>query len=123
MNKLLKLSLISLIGVIPVTSCQTSDILVSQGYESSITSKYSVVGKVDFPALSSFSTKATISEIAPGATVSIIVPPDNLPETTNDNTTVGVGLTNSSGNFVINPGSGFAPEIGSYYILEASKRI
>ncbi len=67
-----------------------------------------------------FGTKATLSDIAPKATVSIIYPPDAGDDA---NKVVATGLTDDSGIFTINPDNSFSPANGSIFVLEAVKRI
>jgi hypothetical protein len=87
-----------------------------------ISNKNTIRGKVDFPEaqLGGFKTKATLTDIAPQATVSIIYPHDHV---TMANKTVAVGLTDNAGNFIINLDANFIPALNSIYILEAAKRI
>ncbi len=68
----------------------------------------------------SYSTKATLADVGIKATVSIIYPPDHG---TNPNVSVGTGLTDSSGIFIVNPTETFSPAINDIYVLEAKKRI
>lgn len=86
-----------------------------------LNSKTKIVGVAQFPASDvKFQTKATLAEIAPFATVSVIYPPDHP---TNANKTIATGLTDVNGNFTINPDINFNPPTDSIYILEALKRV
>ena len=67
-----------------------------------------------------FKTQASLDEVADKATVSLIYPPDN-PST--PNVTIATGLTDSSGDFELNPTITFTPNDGELFVLEAVKRI
>lgn len=67
-----------------------------------------------------FKVQATLSEIKPQATVSLLYPSDHP---TLAHRTIATGLTDASGEFTINPSETFAPSTGDIFILEASKRI
>lgn len=66
-----------------------------------------------------FKTKATVTDIAPSATISFIVPENN--------SVVATGLSDENGVFSISlnavNGQFFSPEVNKVYILEASKRV
>ncbi|MFN8578523.1 MAG: pentapeptide repeat-containing protein [Candidatus Sericytochromatia bacterium] len=78
-------------------------------------SKYKIIGKVEF---NKFTTKATIEQIKLGTTVSLIYSSEHQ---TNPNVTIATGLSDTNGNFMIDPN--FTPVDNEVYILEASKRI
>jgi hypothetical protein len=87
-----------------------------QGFQNSIKTKTTISGSVEFPvSISKLKTKSNISDIRPGATVSIIEP--------NLNFTIASGITDADGDFTINPQAGFVPEDGQIFILEATKRL
>jgi hypothetical protein len=73
-----------------------------------------ISGTAEFPAESKINLKATLQDITPSATVSIIE--------VSTNATIATGLTDAAGAFSVNPGSSFNPTDGAVYILEAVKR-
>jgi hypothetical protein len=81
--------------------------------------KYSIKGKAEF---NSYKLKATASDVAQNATVSLIYPL-NYSVINLRNKTIASGLTNEIGVFMVNPDTGFIPEINKVYILEAARRI
>ena len=80
---------------------------------------YNIIhGKIDFP--NKFTTKATPAQVGVAATVSLINPSNHA---TAPNKTIATGLTDSNGNFAIDPNVNFTPAVGDLFILEGSKRI
>jgi hypothetical protein len=73
--------------------------------------KTTITGQVDFSG--SFKTMASLTDVAVGATVSLINPADNV--------TFATGLTDSNGSFILNVESQFS--VNQIFILEATKRI
>ena len=69
---------------------------------------------------SSFSTKATITDVASFATISIINP-SNHPSAPNK--TLITGITDTNGVFSLMPNVVFTPATGDIFVLEATKRI
>ncbi len=148
MRKSIKVSISIYTMLALITSC-TSNIpnksdLKNESYKySQIISKYSITGKAVFPKQSALlstvpiakmsrtkenisfnnkiSIKATLEEVGNKATISLIYPPDAGGG--NANVTIGTGLTDSSGNFTVNPTVTFNPVTNSIYVLEALKRI
>lgn len=119
-NRFFSLSLI--ISLSFLSSCSlpnTSYTNNSETNNSSIKSKFSIQGKVEFP---SFSVKATLQDIASGATVSLLYPPDHS-DPAKRNTTIATGLTNQQGNFNINTDQGFTPVTNEIFLLDVIKRI
>ncbi|MFN8672159.1 MAG: hypothetical protein U0457_08800 [Candidatus Sericytochromatia bacterium] len=119
-KKVLKISII-LISILsscylPINDFQTYEII----YNSQNKSKFSLFGKVDFSKYSKFNTKATIEEIKNNSTISLIYPMDHA---SNPNKTIATGLSDSKGNFIINPNQTFFPKNNDIYLLEAVKRI
>jgi hypothetical protein len=82
--------------------------------------KTSLKGKAEFPETGGLSVKANLTDVSLKATVSIIYMPDHP---TLANKTVAAGLTDNSGNFIINPDSSFVPSNNESFILEAEKRM
>src|SRR5690606_35741175 len=64
--------------------------------------------------------KASLNEVGTSASVSVIYPPDHL---TDPNKTIATGLTDSNGNFTINPDISFSPANGDIFALEGRKRL
>jgi hypothetical protein len=138
----IQLSSISLLTILTlITACQPQNNLIIT--PSIINNKKSgntqIKGNAEFPALTpfhfqsdrqenglierkkeQFSTKANLTDVSTQATVSIIYPPDHP---TLANKTVATGLTDNSGNFIINPAPSFAPAPNDIFVLEAVKRI
>ncbi len=83
-----------------------------------VESKTTLKGQVQFPQ--NFKTKATFSDVAPSATVSLIYPSNH---STKANVTVGTGLTDVDGKFTLNPDASFTPSLNAVFVLEASKRL
>ncbi len=67
-----------------------------------------------------YRTKATLGQVGANATISLIYPPDYI---NNPNETIATGLTDTSGNFTVNPTVSFNPTDNQVYVLEAQKRI
>lgn len=128
MKRSIKSTLLSMLASFSlITGCQpvsvnTSTNQINNIHYSNIESKTIVKGKVEFPNSfpSAFTVKATLNEIAPKATVSLLYPAD---QPTNPNVTVATGLTDTNGNFIINPSISFYPAVNDIYVLEAAKRI
>jgi Tol biopolymer transport system component len=78
-----------------------------------------IAGKVEFED-DDYKVKATTAEVSTGATVSIIYPSSHA---TMSNKTIASGLSDSSGNFIINPDDEFEPAAGDIFRLEAARRI
>jgi uncharacterized protein YjbI with pentapeptide repeats len=80
-------------------------------------SNYQIKGKVEFPKLKEnykFTSKAQLADVLEGSSVSIIDYSNYVQAT---------GLTDSQGNFTINPSNDFRPSNGDIYVLETTKRI
>lgn len=112
----------ALFFLLSATGCSTSNLTSGNNSEvtqsiNSIKSQTSLSGTVQFP--SSFSTKASLSDVATSATVSLIYPSDHA---TNANKTIATGLTAANGSFSINPSATFSPATNEVFTLEASKR-
>jgi hypothetical protein len=123
-NKRIKISSISLLTILTlVTACEPQNSLAPQpniinSYKR--VSKTRVTGKAEFPNTNDLSIKANISDVIPQATVSIIYLPNHP---TLANKTVATGLTDNTGNFIINPDASFSPAANDTFILETEKRI
>jgi hypothetical protein len=118
--KIIKTGLISLFVLTFVGACNqpfVNPVNSNSGIEKTSALKYktSVYGSVVFPGRNSFNTEAVISDISSNATVSLINPANNK--------TIATGLTDSGGNFTINPSEQFMPADQSIYFLEAGKRL
>jgi uncharacterized protein YjbI with pentapeptide repeats len=98
---------------------------------SKISNKLKIVGKVNFPKSplvpiykGEWGIKATLAEVGNKATVSLIYPSNHE---TLANQTIATGLSNATGDFIINPDANFDPNaienLNQIFVLEASKRI
>jgi Tol biopolymer transport system component len=103
-------------GQIPVS---TENISAADKNSNQVKSTTAISGKADFPEMG-FKLKAELAQLTLNSTVSIIYPASHA---TKANQTVASGLTDDSGNFIINPDSNFAPAIDETFILEATKRL
>jgi hypothetical protein len=115
-NIKISLSLILALSTLSCTSPIYNNFKENKENLSNKLGKYQIKGIADFGK--KFNTKANIAQIGDSATVSLIYPYNDL---TNPNVTIATGLTDSSGNFSIDPN--FTPELNKIYVLEASKRI
>ena len=104
---------------IPFTLLSCSLDKTPLGQRTFLNSSKIIEGKVEFPE-KSFNVKATLGEVSPNATVSVIYPPDHP---TSPNKTIATGLTNDTGVFSINIDSTFTPANGEIFIIEAEKRM
>ncbi len=114
-----------LFTLVTLMSCQSPDInRLSNDIKinSSLKSKYNITGKSEFPlnSTNSFKTKADITQVASKATISLIYTNDHP---TSPNVTIITGLTDSNGNFSLDPSSFFSPAVNDVFLLESSKRI
>ncbi|MFN8672160.1 MAG: hypothetical protein U0457_08805 [Candidatus Sericytochromatia bacterium] len=118
-----KIALISLISLSLLLGCSINNNKFEKNNlysNKQLNSKLSLIGKVEFPDLSKFKTKATSAESVSNTTVSILYPPDH---STLANNTIATGLTDNNGVFSINTDVTFNPTINGIYILEAIKRL
>ncbi|MFN8578014.1 MAG: hypothetical protein U0354_14275 [Candidatus Sericytochromatia bacterium] len=118
MNKLIKLSLVTILLSSCTNNVSLTNTDLNKDLNNRIKSSFTniIKGKVDWGK--NFSIKATVGDIAPYGTVSLLYPHDHL---TLANRTIATGLTDSSGNFNIN--TGFSPVNNEMYILEVFKRL
>lgn len=140
-NKVLKIALISMMALMLTNSCnaqfpvntKTNSENVNFDSNKSVyliagialfpnpsNSLYQRESQKEVPSPSPFSTKADITTVAPNATVSVIYPANHA---TTPNKTIATGLTDTYGNFIINPSASFVPSTNEIFILEAAKRI
>ncbi len=142
MKKSIKITLSIYTTLALITSCTPNTINNTQieNYSrvdtNKVINKYTVRGKVEFPTHTprvlpsgrpgskgvGYNTKATLGQVGNKATISIIYPPDYSTVSLR-NVSVGTGLTDASGVFIVNPSETFTPTTGDIYILEALKRI
>jgi hypothetical protein len=123
-KKRIKLSSISLLTIFAlITACEHQNNLAPQTNiinTDKRVSKAQIKGTVEFPMSKGLSIKANIGDVSNQSTVSIIYLPNHP---TLANQTVATGLTDNSGNFIINPDASFNPAMNESFILEADKRI
>jgi hypothetical protein len=124
LKKRIKLSSISLLTIFAlIASCEHQNNITPPPNilnTSSQVTKTQLKGKTEFPDSNDFKTKAILGDISNQATVSIIYLPNHP---TLANQTAVTGLTDTSGNFSINPSASFTPAVNDAFILEAEKRI
>lgn len=113
------LSLFSLLFIVACSKNIPNKALFETNSNLDTLSLHTIIGKVQFPN-KKFSIKATLVEIGSNATVSVIYPSDN---STFANQTIATGLTDTNGNFKINPDANFTPTTNDIFVLEASKRL
>jgi hypothetical protein len=116
-------SITSLLVFALIISCQPQNNLITEPDTININEKASktqVKGKAEFPDSAGLTIKASLNEVRSRSTVSIIYPANHP---TSANQTVATGLTDNTGNFIINPDGAFAPSVNESFILEAEKRI
>lgn len=113
LSSIFKKSILSL-SLISIFSCNTTNISKFDIPQKNI----KIQGIVSFPE--KFRIKAEFSDIIESTTVSIIYP-KNHPE--NPYKTLSTGLTDSSGNFLIELPEDFVPESGDLFLLQATKRL
>lgn len=124
MNKLLK---VVIIGFFFLSSSCSNNIQKPLNVieKSNIQKNYVISGIVDLKKLknSNFKTKAfDINDITQKATVTLLYPDDYMvPDLRN--TAIVSGVTNSSGEFKMNPLENFTPINEQIYILEVTKRV
>ena len=125
-KNLIPVILVSLI----LSGCGTTDLIkptkLTQIESTNNTGKV-IKGTVSFPKSplvplykGGWGIKATLAEVGSKATVSIIYP-SNHPTLANQ--TIATGLTDTNGNFSINPDANFNPANNDIFVLEANKRI
>ncbi|MFN8578013.1 MAG: hypothetical protein U0354_14270 [Candidatus Sericytochromatia bacterium] len=121
MKKSIYFSLLSIIFI--SSSCTNNfntitnkDTLINNVINNS--SNKTISGFVDWS--DGFKIKATLADIAPYGTVSIIYPHNH---STKPNRTVATGVTDATGNFTITPDGTFTPLDKEIFILEVTKRI
>jgi Tol biopolymer transport system component len=124
----LLLSIITLISSCSLPNSYNTPNLKSNKLSTSNINNLQIKGKVEFPShktlskggLGGLKTKATLQDIAPQATVSLIYPHDHA---TLANKTAATGLTDNDGNFTINPDTNLNIPLNAIYVLEAVKRL
>ncbi|MFN8671435.1 MAG: hypothetical protein U0457_05025 [Candidatus Sericytochromatia bacterium] len=84
-----------------------------------IKNKFIIKGKVEFP---NFRLKDLNTDITKNATVSLLYP-YNYSVVSLRNSTIATGLTDSNGNFQINPNNDFTPKINDIFVIETYKRL
>lgn len=116
MKRLLGASLISLMLTTSCGITVTPQNQTNGSYNNFDKSIHTIKGNVDWGK--SFTTKATINDISPYGTVSLIYPHNHG---TMANRTIASGLTDNSGAFSIT--TGFSPANNEIFVLEVFKRL